>query len=59
MMRELILTGKEDTMPSGSAIISPAAAISLRESSVGVNSPLSGSPMILAPLYDFIPPIPS
>lgn len=57
MMRESILTGKEGTMLWGSAIISPAAVMSLRESSVGVNSPPSGSLMILAPLYGFPNPI--
>lgn len=43
-------------MRLGSAIISPAAAMSRRESWVGVSSPPSGSPMILAPLYVFPQP---
>ncbi|KAM1131451.1 hypothetical protein ACFX2I_046047 [Malus domestica] len=42
-MRASTPTGKEATKPSRSAISSTAAAMWLRGSSVGVNSPSSGS----------------
>jgi hypothetical protein len=53
MRKEWIGTEKEGTMRSESAINSPVAVTSLRGSWVGVNSPPSGSPMILEPLYAF------